>query len=81
MSDSDFVTQREFARLEGTVNEIHGDIKLLLAAHNREEGAWTAQAISAQQHRDGGARRLALGSLLASAVMALSTIFGNPHHL
>lgn len=88
MSDSEYVTQREFARLEATVNETHKDVKLLLAAHNREEGAWTSQAIAASGNRDRGARRLSFASLVVAVPAALyyvgdafaRLLNSSPHH-
>lgn len=68
---SDWVSQREFDRLEETVNEIHTDVKLLLAAHNQDVGANEERRELLDATRDQGARRLAWGALAASSVGGL----------
>lgn len=74
LSDGQWVTPREFAlmsqRMDGferTLGDVAKDVKALLAAHNREEGAWTATAISSADHKDKGARRMALAGIVGTA--------------
>jgi hypothetical protein len=76
--EGQYVTGREFdlmgqhlASVEGKVDDVARDVKALLAAHNREEGAWTMQAIQASEHKDKCARRLGWGGIAVGFVSAL----------
>lgn len=69
---NDWVTQREFSRLEGTVNEIHGDVKQLLASRNQDLGAFHERKELLEATRDKGARKLAWGGIVVAAVSGLA---------
>lgn len=86
MSD-DYVTQREFARLERTVNETSRDVKTLLAAHYAEQGAEEERHMLIEATRDKGARKIAWVSLTATFMgslywvsTALAKLVNHPHH-
>jgi hypothetical protein len=68
---SDWVSQREFDRLEGTVNEVHKDVKTLLAAYNRDQGADAERRELLEATRDKGARKLAWGGIVMGAIGGL----------
>lgn len=86
--EGQWVTPREFDQLnrrmdsfEAAQSSMAKDIKMLVAAHNLDEGRTLGAAIATSTQRDRGARRLAVASFAASAAMAFSALFGHPHHL
>lgn len=86
--EGQWVTPREFDQLnrrmdtfEAAQSSMARDIKMLVAAHNLDEGRSLGAAIATNAQRDRGARRIALASLLASAAMAFTALFGHPHQL
>lgn len=66
-----FVTHREFGRLEGKVDDIGTDVKLLLAAYNRDEGANEERRDLLEATRDRGARKLAWSGVTMGVVGSL----------
>ena len=66
-----YVTQREFARMEHTVNEMYGDLKTVVAYVNREKGAEEERHELLSATRDKGARRIAWSSLAAAGIGGL----------
>ena len=86
--EGQWVTPREFDQLtrrmdtfEQAQSEMARDVKTLLAAHSLDEGRALGAAIATTAQRDTGARRIAIVSALASGVMAITALFGHPHHL
>lgn len=71
---TDWVSQHEFSRLEGTVNEIHGDVKLLLAARNQEIGAHSERREILDATRDRGARKLGWGAIVVAVLSSLGWV-------
>jgi len=73
--DGQWVTAREFTlvnrridSIEGKVDDVARDVKALLAAHNRDEGASLERTLVLGAQRDKGARKIAWASLAAAVV-------------
>ena len=78
LTEGQWVSPREFDQvnrrigsIETSLQHVADDVKSLLAAHNRDEGADEARKEVLNAQRDGGARKLAWGALGASALGSL----------
>lgn len=76
-SSGQWVTPREFDlvngridSLETKVDDVAKDVKVLVAAHNRDEGASLERTLVLGAQRDKGARKIAWASLLAAVLGA-----------